>query len=297
MYADNVIDEMRSSRVFGTALHVEELIQCPEIHAQSFGTPDCWLYNAPRARVIIWDYKFGYLPVEVFENWQAINYYAGIADALALDGISDQHLTVEFRIVQPRAYHKRGAIRVWEVSASDLRPYINRLTNSARLAMNTLQHESVSGKQCIYCRGRHVCEAGLLAGLQLYEAVSGSLPLEVTPHALGLQLKIVKRALAQLKGLETGYTEAIGALLKSGTAVPFWNNAPSAGKEDWTAPEAEVLAMADLLNVDISKRTLRTPKQARDLGLPASVIEQFSKRKSSYKLEPVNDNETKEIFK
>jgi hypothetical protein len=246
--------------------------------------------------VIIWDYKFGYLAVEAFENWQAINYVSGILDLLKIDGVSDQSLTVDIRIVQPRAYHRRGAIRSWVVKASDLRPYFNQLANGARQTMEA-HPIAISGKQCIYCRGRHVCEAGLRGGIQLYEAVSGSLPLDVTPLALGLQLKIVKRALAQLKGLETGYTEAIGALLKSGTAVPFWSNAPSAGKEDWTAPEAEVLAMADLLNVDISKRTLRTPKQARDLGLPASIVQQFSKRKSSYKLEPVNSNEVKEIFK
>jgi hypothetical protein len=296
VYAEDVLAEVCNRGITTSNIHVEERIECKEIHELSFGTPDCWAYDVISNRVIIWDYKFGFIPIEAILNWQGINYWSGISDKLKIDGVSDQHITVEFRIIQPRAYHRHGSIRKWATTASDLRQYINTLSNSARLALEDYP-KCTSGKQCRYCSGRHVCEAGLSAGVELYEGASASLPLDITPHAMGLQLKIVKRAIQQLKGLETGYTEAIGSLIKSGTTVPFWNNAPSVGREEWSSPKSEVLLMADLMGVDVKKTELITPKQARTAGLPASVVKRFSKHKSSYKLEPVNDNETKEIFK
>jgi hypothetical protein len=295
MYADDVIAEMRARKVFGNNLHIEESLTCPDIHLQSYGTPDVWLYDAKGAHVIIWDYKYGYLTVEAFENWQAVNYFSGVSSILNLDGLSDQLLTVEFRIVQPRAYHRLGPIRKWVTSGGALRPYVNQLANAATLALGA-DPIATSGKQCKYCRGRFNCEAALTGGLSLYEAARSAVPLDITPHAMGLQLTIVKRAIEQLKALDTGYTAAIGSLIKSGTVVPYWSLAPGVGREDWSSPIETVLNMADLLGVDVHKPSLITPNQARTAGLPAEVVKMFAKRKTSYKLEPINANQVKEVF-
>ena len=91
-----------------THLNIEERIDIPRIHPLAWGTPDCWMYS--NHELHIWDYKFGFGFVEVFENWQLIAYAAGILDRLKVNGIQDQYITVYMHIVQPRSFHRDGPI-------------------------------------------------------------------------------------------------------------------------------------------------------------------------------------------
>ncbi len=294
MYANDVITEMRARKVFGTSLGVEEQVTCPNVHAESDGTTDSYLYDEPDARLIIWDLKYGYLPVEVFENWQLINYFDGIVEKLGLD---EQGLTVEFRIVQPRAYHAKGPVRKWIIDAYKLRGYVNRLSNAAHKALSSNVTYN-SGSHCRYCPGRHACDAALAGGLQMYEAIRDTPPIELSPQALGVHLLRVRRALAQLECLNVGYTEQLRALIKSGVPVPGWGATTSPGKEVWNAPIEDVKDMAAMCGVDIDTPGILTPNQSRTAGLSPDIVAQYSERnKPSYKIEPDNAKLIEEIFK
>ncbi len=279
VYANDVLKYCDLKRVYGgNGLGVEESISCPTVHNQSHGTPDCFMYDGKE--LIIWDFKHGHVPVEAYENWQLINYYAGLTDHFGIDGVRDQQLIVTFRIIQPRAFHRDGIIREWKTTGANLRGYINTLKINAEIALSDKSTFN-TGSHCLYCPGRHACDAALTAGTQLFEVTSKPLPIELSPQSVGVQLTIIKRALEQLKALETGYTEQVARIVKSGKVVQGWNFEPSKGRVGWDRPDVEIIEMFDQLNVDLRKPGIKTPNQAKVLGGDEEVIKMLSSNKSN----------------
>lgn len=294
MYADDVKEVMRTTGVFTP--QIEQRLKIPRIHEQSFGTPDARLFDKNSGTLFIWDAKFGHRKVEAEENWQLINYAAGALQELGVQGDMDQYYTVEFRIVQPLAYHRGGPVRSWRVRASDLRTYFNKLALAAEKALGP-NPEYVSGSHCRDCPGRHACPAALEAGLQLFEVATAPHPQELPPAALGLQLQIIERAADQLKYLQTGYEAQVEALTKNGTAVPGWIPEQSYGREAWVKPIEEVLALGKLFGIDLAKPSAVTPKQAVKSGIDETVIKQYSGRKpGAVKIVPDTSNKAEQVF-
>lgn len=295
MYAQDVAEVMRQTDCFNP--HVEAKIYAARIHELSWGTTDCWLYSPKHAALYVWDFKFGHGVVEAFENWQSINYTAGILDQLQIDGISDQYLTVIIRIVQPRAYHREGPIREWKLKASDLRGYFNQLKLGVEESLG-LDPVARSGPHCKHCPARHACGTALLGGWQLYEAATAPQPQLLSPEALGVQLAIIKRARKHLEAIETGYEAQVSSSIRSGNAVAGWSNEETLGRQKWNKPLAEVFKLGDLLGKNLRKETAITPKQAIKLGLDASLINAYSAQShSGYKLVPDDTNKAQRIFK
>lgn len=299
VYAQDVINIMRKTGVFGgNNFGVESKIKCPEIHEQSYGTCDCFLFDSKNGDLYIWDYKYGYLTVEVFENWQMINYLAGIIlNRLELNGYSTQHITVHIRVVQPRALHRDGPIREWTTIASDLRPYWNILSSNAKVALSN-DATTRAGSHCTYCTARYACESALVSGTSLYEAAMTPTPIDLTPLQLGVQLSLVKRAVKQLESLESGYEELARSVFRSGTIVPGWLMEMGKGRDKWSKSDAEIISLGKLLGHDLSKPvTTITPTQARKLGIDGNVIKAYSVTTSTgLKIVPDNGNKAKRVF-
>jgi hypothetical protein len=297
MYADDVAKEMRARGVFTP--HVEGRLAVPRVHEQSSGTPDCWLWDRRQFELLIWDFKFGFEMVEAFENWQLINYAAGILDQLDLPapGLADQEITVRMRVVQPRAFHRLGPVRGWVVKASTLRGYFNVLAGNAAKALGP-DPGFRTGPHCKHCPGRHACPAALQAGLQLFEAATAAVPIQLEPAALGLQLRLIERARKQLEYLETGYHEQITLLAKSGQDVPGWAIQPKCGRERWTLPAGDVLRLGEMFGVDLAKAAEPvTPNQARKLGIDEHVIKPYCEiPRTGVKIVPDDSNKAKQVF-
>jgi len=299
IYADDVINVMLSTGVFGgPKLRIEERIESPRIHESNGGKADCVIYDKANSDLYIWDYKFGFTVVEAFENWQAINYAAGLLDAYDINGHVDQYTTLHIRIVQPRAFHRDGRIREWSVKASDIRGHINTLASNASTALSSGATFN-TGSHCANCPGRHACPAALKAGMSMYESTSEPTPVELSPEAVGVQLSIVKRARKQLEYLESGFEEQVKGLLRSGKQIAGWGMEEGYGKDSWVTPHTEVIALGDMLNIDLRKPVeVITPKQACKLGIDESVIKAYStKLRSGMKLAPCDVNRAKEVFK
>jgi hypothetical protein len=294
-YANDVVREIKQYP--GAMWAVEYHIKAPSIHAESFGTTDAYLYDSESHRLIVWDYKYGYKVVEAFENWQAINYIAGLIEVLGIDGLSDQTLKVDIRIVQPRAFHRDGGIRSWKMLGSDLRGYITQLSNAAHEALSS-GAKTRSGEHCIYCSARHACQAAQDAGLGMFEAVNKPIPAELSPSQLGTQLSIVKRARKQLEYLESGYEEQLKSLIRSGSSVPGWTVEQGVGKRQWSKPTEEILTLGDLLGVDLREPVKPiSPAQAEKKGIDAAVVSAYVKReKTGVKIVPDNNNKAREVF-
>lgn len=298
-YADDVITVMRRTGVFGGPdLRIEQPVQIPRVHEINWGTPDCSIYHKLGNALYVWDYKFGFEVVEAFENWQAIDYVAGLLDELEINGHLDQHTKVHIRIAQPRAHHRDGTIREWVVMASDLRGHINTLSANAHKALGP-DAEFHTGNHCKHCPGRHACEPALKAGLGMYELTAKPVPVELSAEALGVQLAIVKRARKQLEYLESGFEEQVKGIIRSGALVSGWAVEQGFGRETWGKPIAEVIALGDMLDFDLRKPVdAITPNQAKKLGVDEAVITAYStKPRTGLKIVSDNGNKAKQVFK
>lgn len=280
MYADDVLSVAPIGAI------VERPIYCPDLHAQNWGTPDTRFYDfhhAPltqsRVTVYLWDFKFGHGIVEVFENWQLLDYASGCLSELAAAGYTDdQKIVFEFRIVQPRAYHMDGPIRKWRVLASDLRGYFNRLRGAFEAATKP-QPEARPGAWCktSYCSAARGCTALQKAAGYVADFAGAAQPHDLPPAALGVELRITEDALSMLTARVDGLREQALAMLQRGDSVPYYVVEFGKGRERWAKPAAEVVALGQMLGVNLAKTPEAiTPVQARKAGIPAEVVAAFA---------------------
>lgn len=298
IYADDVIMVMRQRAIFDDHyLGVEEKILAKNIHELSFGTSDCFIFDRVNRELFIWDYKFGFETVEAYENWQTINYLAGLIERFKINGLEDQKITVHIRIAQPRAFHRDGEIREWTTKLSNLRGYFNTLQTNARIALGN-NAVTRSGDHCRHCTARHDCKAALNAGMRLYELAIKPTTNDMSMDAVGIQYAILKRAHKQLDYLESGYEEVIKTYIRSGVNVPGWMVEPTTGRERWIKPVPEVIQLGELMGLNLKKPDAAiTPTQARKLGLPGDVAKEFTETpRTGIKLVPDNCNKAKQVF-
>lgn len=298
MYADNVGEVMLFLAIFGGPnFGIERRIDIPVIHQLSFGTPDMFLYDQRTQTIYIWDFKFGYIIHEVYENWQLLNYLAGLITELQINGLMDQRITVHMRVIQPRANHRDGPVREWVTKLSDLRGYFNILNANAHISLST-KSELHTGSHCRFCSARHACEPALKAGMGLFEVTAKPLPLELSTQALGVQLAIVRRAIDQLNYLESGYAEQIKSLIASGQRVPGWVAEMGRGRLTWKKPINEIIVLGDMLKKELRKPDQAiTPNQAIKLGVDQNIVFLYSdKPKTGLNIVPDNNNKAEQVF-
>lgn len=276
--AELVVDTVRARIPAGTVLHVEEPVAIARIHAQCWGTPDIWAFYGVTLEVI--DYKFGHRFVDEYENDQGVAYTAGILDHLAetlgkAPGLLDQAVKVNFTVVQPRCFYKGAPVRTWSVQAVDLRAHINILANAAGVALAP-NPPAVTNSECTDCPGRHACPALQQAAYHDAEFAVRSSPVELPPVAASLELRMMERALERLQARVEGMREAVATYIRQGHSVPFHRAEQGYGRQQWTMPVDQVLAMGSLMGVDLSKPGVKTPKQAIKSGVDEAVIKAYS---------------------
>jgi hypothetical protein len=295
LYYDAVIDAVPANITAADKLYVEKRVDIPGIHALNWGTPDAWFYDPVAGVLHVFDFKFGHDFVSEFENWQLIDYVAGILDQLDIDGHADQHLTVRMTVVQPRSYHRAGPVRTWTVKAWELRPYFNKLRMAAEIA-TAPNAPAVPNAQCLYCPGRHACEALQRDAYRSARLSVASLPVDLPPDALGLELRYLREASKRLDGRITGLQEQARATLAAGQHVAFHALENVEGRRAWNKTVDEVVQLGQLFGVDVAKRGAITPAQAITAGLSADVVAQYSERPSGLKLVPDDGSTARRVF-
>jgi len=274
LYVDRV--RAAASQPEHVELHVESKATAPHIHSDNWGTPDAWLFNRAKMRLDVFDLKYGYGIVEVFENWQLLNYASAIAHTLGLD-TADTLLSVNLHIVQPRAYHRNGPVRSWSLSGEALRGYTNRLGRAASAAlMSGPNPECITGDECRYCPARHACPALLTVGYGAIESSGVSVPLDMPPDVMGMLLRQVRDGIKRLEAIETGLEQQALAAIRSGRRVSGWHAESGAGRERWRVSYDEVLALGAAMGIEVAKPALITPKQAVKAGLPREVVDCYT---------------------
>lgn len=294
--ADMYAADVRSTDVefVGFPPVIEQRVDISSIHPQCWGTPDAWRFKP--YKLIVWDYKFGHRFVEEFENWQTIEYVAGILEKVGINGISDQRTEVEIRIVQPRCYVGGSPIRVWRIMASDLRTYFNHLRQREEMSLSPDAVCTVN-PHCRDCRARHACPTLQRASYGDMDVALSTVPFDLPASALGAELRFIDRAIERLTARQTGLAEQALSMIKRGQAVSFYKANPTIGRQRWNKPDSEVLALGDMMGVNLIKTKPITPKQALDAGLDASLVTAFSEIPyGETKLKPDDGSDARKVF-
>lgn len=286
----------------GLTLRVEERVYAHSVHEHNWGTPDTYLMDRARKTLHVWDYKYGHRFVDAARNWQLIDYAIAILDSEGLSpvvafdpGASTAEWagwSITLTIGQPRNYDPIGPIREWHTTGEALRDvYLPRLRQSAYEAMQP-GAPYTTGEHCRDCSGRHACPALQQAGALAMDVSLAAQPVELPPHAIGLELRQIDDAIKRLEARKTGLEEHALGLIRGGTRIPFYSATHASGRERWKVPVAEVIALGDMLGVGLQKTPEAiTPAQARKAGIDASVITAYADTpKGALRLTRVDDD-------
>jgi hypothetical protein len=242
-------------------LLVEQRVHMPQIHPQNWGTLDVAAYLPAIRTIFLWDYKHGQREVAAWENYQLINYVAGLVNLLELNGIDDQEITVAMRVVSPFCYQARGPISEWVVRLSDLRGYFNLLRAKADEALTapTLS----AGLHCRDCSAVGSCPAARSFSYQLIHAVNLPYAMDqMTGADLAVERNILKAGIsvakARLEAIEDDLTHRITAG-ETGTGLTLES---TAGRSKYTVPPKQAIAIAAQFGADISVDACLTPLQS-----------------------------------
>ena len=279
MYADEVRRIMADTGVFNPS--IEQRVSIGWIHAESWGTPDCSLWDAINTTLYVWDYKYGHKIVEAFENWQLIEYTTGILDALGVDGYTDQTIKVVMTIIQPRAFHRDGPVRHWTVTASDLRGYVNQLIDVEAAALGD-NPKTCTGNECSDCSARHACDTLSRASMGALHYLGLPTPAPLDADSLSIELRMMRDAFALIKARKSGLEAQAEGLITQGDTVRGYAMEPGQGRQAWTIPAEEAIGLGDLVGIDLRRKLdVITPKQALTAGIDATVIKEYSKTPST----------------
>lgn len=256
-------------------LHIEETLPISFIDPDCFGTPDIWASGMGNFDVEIVDYKFGHRFVDEFFNPQGLLYLLGVLEKLQIPWESDKSVKVNFTIVQPRCYYKGSPVRTHSFRVSEAEFLFYSLREAAKNARIS-QPTATTNPHCGNCPGRHACQALQLAAYSDAEFANNRQPLELSPRAAGLELRILERAYERLGARVDGLRELVLANLKKGEKIPYFHIEEGKGRSQWNVPVEQVITMGQMFGKDLAKPGVLTPNQAKKAGIDESVIKAMS---------------------
>lgn len=296
IYINDIIKIIGDQTISLDSDNIERVIPIHRIHPESFGTCDCWFHDPINNILYVWDFKYGYAPVEAYENWQLIMYSVGLLDFITNGNGLTSGITISMRVCQPRAPHIDGPIREWRIKAAELRPYIDRLVRQAHAACDP-EPLLVTGEHCKNCDGLIICPAATRSALNAVDVSMKYTDIELLN--IGRHWQLLKRAKEticnQFDALETFALQSI----KNGVIIPELDIQPCKGNTSWRNDNNIVFAMGDLMGIDL--RQLKkpcTPLQAINKGIPKEIVKIFSKHTSGkLKLVKHDSRKAMEIMK
>lgn len=280
----------------GAELWVDRRVYMPIIHAENWGTLDVAVIDRANRRAHLWEYKYGHRFVDAAGNWQLLDYGVGVMRELAV--CAEWPLwSLTLTVAQPRNFHPIGPIREWRVDGRTLLDvYVPKFYEAAKAA--TAENPMLrTNDHCRDCSARRACPALQRAGAIATDVSLVAQPVELPPHAVGLELRQIDDAIRRLEARRTGLEEQALGLIRSGQRVPFFTAQHASGRETWTVPLDQVFALGDNFGVDLRKPAALTPGQARKAGIDETVISAYAgKPRGALRLERVNDDAAKLAF-
>ena len=258
------IDHIRSR---GVAWWVEESIEIKVRDGIVTGRCDgaAFSFDEHTGMLYIDDFKYGYGPVEIFENWQQLIYAIGMYLKI---GAKITHITMT--IIQPRGYHHDGSIRSWTIDCNtQLQGYMH-LLNDAVEAVKSLDRHCHSGPWCRYCKVLSTCPTAKAAAMNAVDVVMKALPDTDTPEQIALLMDVLTRASKTIEHTLDAINARGEALILSGQPIPGYAFVPGTGRSKFINNE-QAIATAAAFGIDITDIKVCTPAEAKRRGLPDTV--------------------------
>lgn len=278
---------------------VEQSVHGYFINSSNWGTPDHWVLDGTTWTLHVDDYKDGFRIVPSKGNWQLINYTALILENLGL--LDDTTIKIALTIHQPRSFHRNGPTRTWLTSIGELTPYFDTMRRQYAIALSD-NAPVVAGPHCRDCSARHDCEAAIEAGHEARDTAYQSVPLVMSPRALMREYDMLLRAETMIVSRRKGIEQSLLAKIQRGESVPYFCIDRTIGRTVWNddAVANGIVELAEANNVRVTKNdvALITPKQAIKAGLPAEIVQMYSRAQPGA-IELVRDDGTlaESIFK
>jgi hypothetical protein len=253
----------------GGEVHVETRLHMTAVHpTDNWGTCDIYLVDQAARTIHVWDFKYGHDYVDHERNWQMIDYAQGVIEA---HGLAPGAFSVSMTVYQPRCYHRGPPLRTWTITGDEHRKLVDELHMAAKLVSPNA--EAVTGPECKNCRGRAACEANQRMAGYLADVAMRTVDTPLDPSAMGAEYAMLLTAQERLKARITGLEEAI----KANPTGTGWITEQGFGREKWSVPAEEVIALGDMLGVDVRKpQEALTPAQARKKGLDVEVSKAYT---------------------
>ena len=208
------------------------------------GTADFFTFDEKTQTLHVVDLKFGYAPVEPYENPQLLLYSMG---ALRMLRVLPER--VALHVVQPRDY-VNGPYKTWEISHLQWDRYSNQLMGQAERAVQG--SSTVTGPHCKYCNSRMYCEGFLKAVHTAVETVVFSPETrKLTAVHLGAEYALLKRAEALVTSARKAFEEKIVDELENGRPVSGWVLSTRSGRRYWSAPVEDIKAVAQITGLKL----------------------------------------------
>ena len=274
---DDIYDaaELYANEVFKVAqfnAKVEQRLSAPTIHLESFGTVDAYYYDEATHTLYVWDFKYGFVSVDAFENWQLINYVAGIV--FNPNEAASNAYNAVLSVVQPRDYSADGPVKIWKTTVEKMQPYFDKLRASAENALSAKPTIS-SGDHCRFCKARHACEAARKSAFAAFEYSCEPIPIELNPDQLGRELEILERCKNAIEYRYEALKTQIETMIRNGRSVPQWQLKPKSGRKQWTVDASELA----LIDPKLTKTVAITPNQAIKAGMDKTIVEALTETK------------------
>ena len=260
------------------------------------GTADYFHWDKESRRLDVFDYKFGFVPVEVKENPQLLLYANGIIDFMQM---GSRPVDVWLHIVQPRDFTQVNKVRSWNPSVKKFTECIHAVLDAYAVSLVPDRLLKV-GNHCTYCNVRDQCPALTKGVGAAIDFTSAQVSMDRSPSSIGREWAIVKEFQALLKSRSTGLEAQIEQMIKDGVHDTGYVIGSSSGKLGWIVPMDQIIAFGELTGLDVTKPNVKTPTQVLALlkkaKLPPESIASMSTRGSGKRgLIPAKEH-YKEIF-
>lgn len=236
------------------------------------------------------DFKYGWKIVEPKLNWTLMSHAFGW---LKKNPVC-KPVNIIFSIYQPRPYHPYGTVRSWSISYEALMEFWKQL----EYALVNPSTELKSSEHCYKCPSLSQCPANQIASMNSIDVAERAFDSEVTNKELSYVLGEIKRAKTVLEQAENAYSDLAMHRLKKGEVIPEYSLQSSIGNSEWKEGLTAEIVQA-ITGIDVSRKQLITPNQAKKNGVMQEVIDSFCERKNKgFKLVQVNGSKKAEqLFK
>lgn len=231
------------------------------------GHPDAEYERLDEDTLYIEDLKYGWIHVEVVENWQLLDYAIG-----SVIKRQKAFKYIVMRVRQPRPHHEDGPKREWKITYEQLLEYKEQIEAKCD-QLSAGFAELSTGKQCKYCPGAaEKCPAfnkALHSGIDYI--LSDFKQDGLMEREISFQLDLMSR-IGDVFKIKQSSLEALAVdRIKNGKIIPNYVTEQNLGDRKWkTSVSPDVIKT--LTGVDIVKKDMMSPAQAEKMGVPKSLV-------------------------